>query len=290
MRLGLQVPHFRPSTPENRREWLTNLAQTIESGGFYSIWFMDHFHQLGMWLGAPETEMMEGYTTLGFLAGVTEKLRLGLMVGGVIYRHPAIVVKMISTLDVLSGGRMYMGIGASWYEGECKALGLPFPSTKERFELLEEQLKIAHKMFGGDETPYQGKHTQMEKPINNPQPLQKPRPPILIGGTGPTKTLRYVAQYGDACNFFGGASNDQLLGSLKTLQRHCADVGRPYDEIEKTVLETINMKGSGPNAIERGRQLHELGFQQIIYNIDGDYSPDTLKYLTEEVAPALLPL
>jgi F420-dependent oxidoreductase-like protein len=290
MRLGLQIPHFRPSTPENRREWLTNTAQTIEAGGFYSVWVMDHFHQLGGWLGDPDTEMMEGYTTLGFLAGVTEKIKLGLMVGGVIYRHPAIVVKMISTLDVLSGGRMYFGIGAAWYEGECKALGLPFPPKKTRFELLEEQLQIAHKMFAGEETPYTGKHTQMEKPVNNPQPLQKPHPPILIGGMGPKKTLRYVAQYADACNFFGGREDEHILESLEILKGHCQDVGRPYGEIEKTVLQTISMKGEGPDPIERGKQLHGWGFDQVIFNIDGEYSPDTLSYLTQEVAPALTAL
>jgi len=290
MRLGLQIPHFRPSTPENRREWLANTAQTIEAGGFYSVWVMDHFHQLGGWLGTPETEMMEGYTTLGYLAGVTEKLKLGLMVGGVIYRHPAIVVKMISTLDVLSGGRMYFGIGAAWYEGECKALGLPFPAMKTRFELLEEQLKIAHKMFSGDESPYQGKHTQMENPVNNPQPLQKPHPPILIGGMGPKKTLRYVAQYADACNFFGGRGDEAVQQSLETLQAHCRDLGRPYEEIEKTVLQTVDMESGSPDGVGLGKKFHSWGFDQVIFNVKGDYSAATLDYLTQEVAPALLPL
>ena len=286
MRVGLQIPHFRPSTPQNRRDWLKELAQTIEDGGFYSVWVMDHFFQLGFWLGDPKTEMMEGYTTLGYLAGVTEKIRLGLMVGGVIYRYPAVVVKMISTLDVLSGGRMYFGIGAAWYEHECKSLGLPFPSTKVRFELLEEQLQIAHKMFYGDTTPYQGKHTQMEMPVNNPQPLQNPHPPILIGGMGPKKTLRYIAQYGDGCNFFGRYDEAHLKNSLEILRKHCEDLNRPYEEIEKTVLQTINFE-SGPDPVTRGKELHSWGFEHVIFNIEGDYSKENLEYLTKEVAPEL---
>jgi alkanesulfonate monooxygenase SsuD/methylene tetrahydromethanopterin reductase-like flavin-dependent oxidoreductase (luciferase family) len=196
---------------------------------------------------------------------------------------------MISTLDVLSGGRMYFGIGAAWYEGECKALGLPFPPKKVRFELLEEQLQIAHKMFSGDTSPYQGKHTQMEQPINNPQPLQKPHPPILIGGMGPQKTLRFVAKYGDACNFFGRYDEAHLKDRLEILKKHCQDLGRPYDEIEKTVLETVNFTSGTPNPdpIERGKQLHSWGFDHIIFNIQGDYSEKNLRYLTEKVAPEL---
>jgi F420-dependent oxidoreductase-like protein len=285
MRISLQVPHFRPSTPESKRGWLKEIAQTADQGGFYSMWFMDHFLQLGSWLGKPETEMLEGYTSLGYVAGVTEKIRLGLMVGGVIYRHPAIVVKMISTLDVLSGGRVYFGIGAAWYDHECKCLGLPFPETSVRFELLEEQLKIAKQMFAGDTSPYNGKHFRMEAPVNNPQPLQKPHPPILIGGMGPKMTLRLVAQYADACNLFGGRADEDIRQALETLKKHCQDVGRPYDEIEKTVLQTY---GEGePDPVERGKQLAEWGIQQIIFNIKGDYTSETLKFFTDKVIPAL---
>lgn len=290
MRVGLQVPHYRPSTPENRREWLKNLAQKIEAGGFYSIWVMDHFHQLGFWLGKPETEMMEGYTTLGYLAGVTEKIKLGLMVGGVIYRYPALTVKTISTLDVLSGGRMYFGIGAAWYEKECKSLGLPFPETKVRFELLEEQLQIAHQMFKGDASPYKGKHTQMDNPANNPAPLQQPHPPILIGGMGPKKTLRMVAQYADACNFFGGRDDEVIKESLEILKDHCKRLGRPYDEIEKTALQTTSFDGSEPDPVKRATQLHEWGFTHVIFNIKGDYSEKNLDYLIEKVVPELAAL
>jgi F420-dependent oxidoreductase-like protein len=292
MRVGLQIPIFKPSTPETMRLWLKDIAQAADEGGFYSIWMMDHFLQLGHGMGEPETEMLEGYVALGYLAGVTEKIRLGLMVGGVIYRHPAIVVKSISTLDVLSGGRAYFGIGAAWYEYECKSLGLPFPETKVRFELLEEQLKIARQMFAGDTSPYEGKHFQMEKPINNPQPLQKPRVPILIGGMGPRKTLRFVAQYANGTNFFGAAPDKMIKRRLEILKEHCADVGRPYEEIEKTVLVTANLpgvKGSprGFEPIERGKQLHEMGFDHIIFNFMSDYTLDSMRYMSEEVIPVL---
>lgn len=292
MRVGLQIPIFKPSTPETMRSWLKDIAQAADVGGFYSIWMMDHFLQLGRGMGEPETEMIEGYVTLGYLAGVTEKVRLGLMVGGVIYRHPAIVVKSISTLDVLSGGRAYFGIGAGWYEYECKSLGLPFPETKVRFELLEEQLKIARQMFAGDTSPYMGKHFQMEGPINNPQPLQKPRVPILIGGMGPKKTLRFVAQYADATNFFGAAPDEMIKRRLEILKGHCEDVGRPYEEIEKTVLVTANVPGvqgspRGFDPIERGKQLREMGFEHIIFNFMSDYTLDAMKYLSGEVIPVL---
>ena len=287
MRVGLQIPHFRPSTPETKRSWLKDVAQAADQGGFYSIWVMDHFLQLGHDLGEPDTEMLEGYSTLGFLSGVTEKIKIGLLVGGVIYRHPAIVVKTISTLDVLSGGRAYFGIGAGWYDYECQCLGLPFPERKVRFELLEEQLKIAKQMFAGDTTAFQGKHFQMQKPINNPQPLQKPHPPILIGGMGPTKTLRFVAQYADACNFFA-APDEKLIESLDILKKHCEDVGRPYEEIEKTTLQRADMLGENkPYPVERAKQLRQMGFEHIIFNNMGAYSKERMKYLTDELAPAI---
>jgi F420-dependent oxidoreductase-like protein len=288
MKVGLQIPHFRPSTPETRRAWLKETAQLAEAGGMYSLWVMDHFFQLGFWLGEPEDEMMEGYATLGYLAGVTKKVKLGLLVGGVIYRYPALSVKTISTLDVLSGGRMYFGIGAAWYEHESKSLGLPFPSTAERFEWLEEQLQIAHQMFRGDSSPYKGKHFELPYPHNNPQPLSKPHPPILIGGMGPQKTLRFVAQYADATNFFGGREEGEIKEKLEILKGHCKDVGRDYDEIEKTVLQTADLEnGTEPDPIERAKQLNEWGFSHIIFNIKGEYTPEAVAFFTEKVVPAV---
>lgn len=288
MRIGLQLPHFRPSTPQTMRSWLTDTVQAVDQGGFDSLWVMDHFFQLGGWLGEPETEMIEGYTTLGFFAGITENVKIGLLVGGVIYRHPALVIKMVSTLDVLSGGRTYFGIGAAWNEQETTSLGMRFPPTKERFEQLEEILQIAKHMWAGDTSPYEGTHFQLPYPANNPQPLSKPHPPILIGGMGPKKTLRFVAQYSDACNFFGGAENEVLVERLEILKRHCQDVDRPYKQIEKTVLATADLEeGSAQDVIARGKELQEMGFEHLIFNVKGVYTPETLQLFTDKIIPTL---
>jgi F420-dependent oxidoreductase-like protein len=270
------------------RDWLTTTVQTVDQGGFDSLWVMDHFFQLGSWLGEAETEMIEGYTTLGFFAGLTQKVKIGLLVGGVIYRHPAVVIKMISTLDVLSGGRAYFGIGAAWYQHETESLGMRFPQTKERFEQLEEILQIAKHMWSGDTSPFEGKHFKLPYPVNNPQPLSKPHPPILIGGMGPKKTLRFVAKYGDACNLFGRAEVEVLKERLEILKSHCEDLGRPYEEIEKTVLQTADFEGdSVQDIIAKGKDLQELGFEHIIFNVKGVYTPEILKLFTDEIIPEL---
>ena len=288
MRIGLQIPHFRPSTPETMRGWLKRTVQAVDGGGFDSLWVMDHFFQLGAWLGQPETEMIEGYSALGFFAGLTEKVKIGLLVGGVIYRHPAQVVKMVSTLDVLSGGRMYFGIGAAWYEHETESLGMKFPSTRERFERLEEMLQIAKHMWSGDTSPYEGKHYALPYPVNNPQPLSQPHPPIMIGGMGPKKTLRLVAQYADACNFFGRSEDALLQERLDILQEHCQQVGRPYEGIEKTVLQTADFEGGTvQDVIASGERLRNLGFEHVIFNIKGDYSQGALVAFRDEIIPAL---
>lgn len=289
MKIGLQIPHFRPSSPSSMQGWLQDVAQTADQGGFDSIWLMDHFIQLGEFLGPPDSEMLEGYAALGYIAGVTQNMKLGLLVGGVIYRHPAIVVKSISTLDVLSGGRTYFGIGAAWYDLECDWLGLPFPPTKTRFEILEEALLIAHQMFHGDDSPFEGKYFTLQKPWNNPQPLQDPHPPILIGGMGPKKTLKLVAKYGDACNFFGSAPTRILKQRLDVLKQHCADEGRDYDEIEKTVLyDEIDIQpGVDKHLINKSREFAKLGFNHIILNLNSDYTPDNISYLADRVLPEI---
>jgi F420-dependent oxidoreductase-like protein len=270
------------------RGWLIDTVQTVDQGGFDSLWVMDHFFQLGGWLGEPEKEMIEGYTTLGFFAGITEKVKIGLLVGGVIYRHPAIVIKAVSTLDALSGGRAYFGIGAAWNEHETTSLGMTFPPTKERFEQLEEILQIAKHMWSGNTSPYEGKHFELPYPVNNPQPLSQPHPPILIGGMGPKKTLRFVAQYGDACNFFGGHETELIKERLEILRGHCQDIGRPYEEIEKTILQTADFEeGNAQDVIARGVALQEMGFEHVIFNVKGLYTPETLKLFTDEIIPAL---
>jgi F420-dependent oxidoreductase-like protein len=288
MKVGLQIPHFKPSTPATLRGWLTETVQAADQGGFDSLWVMDHFFQLGTWLGAAETEMLEGYTTLGFFAGITQNVKLGLLVGGVIYRPPAVVVKAVSTLDVISGGRAYFGIGAAWYEHETKSLGMRFPSTKERFEMLEETLQIAKKMWAGDTTPYEGRHYQLPYPVNCPQPLSQPHPPILIGGMGPKKTMRLIATYGDACNFFGRSEPALLKERLDDLKRLCEKTGRPYEAIEKTVLLTTDIEADGSQgAIAQGKVMQRLGFEHLIFNIKDAYTPQAMKRFTQEIIPAL---
>lgn len=285
MHIGIQVPQFRPSTPEGMRRWFAQIAQAADENGIYSMWVMDHFFQLGGWLGEPENPMVEGYTTLGYLAGSTQRIKLGLLVGGVIYRHPAVVIKSVSTLDVLSGGRAYFGIGAAWNEHETLSLGMRFPPKKERFEQLEDILKLAHHMWKGDTTEFKGKQFSLPYPVNNPQPLSKPHPPILVGGMGKTKTLRYVARYADACNFFAGAGDESLKEHLEILKKHCEQEGRPYDAIEKTVLNTIRPDEQNMQVVrQRVQELHALGFSHAILNINGDYTPELIAALGNEVA------
>ena len=184
--------------------------------------------------------MLEGYTTLAHAAAVTERIELGTLVTGVTYRHPGILLKTVTTLDVLSGGRAWLGIGAAWNEEEHRGLGVPYPSTRERFALLEDTLRLAHRMFADDDRPFEGDAVSLERPLNHPQPVR--RPPIMVGGGGEKRTLRLVAQYADACNLFDtGLGPEGLPHKLDVLRRHCDEVGRPYDEIEKTCLTRLTL-------------------------------------------------
>src|SRR5690348_10605217 len=237
MRVGLQVPSFTWSGGQSQLgDTFGLIAERAERAGLYSLWVMDHFFQI-RGVGPAENEMLEGWTALGFAAGVTNHIRLGTMVTGVTYRHPGLLIKTATTLDVLSHGRAYFGIGAAWNEEEHKGLGVPFPPLKERFERLEETLQLAHQMWNNDERPFNGKHYQLERPLNSPHPVQLPHPPILIGGTGEKKTLRMVAQYGDACNLFARLGRDEIKHKLDVLREHCQHLNRPYEEIEKTTLD-----------------------------------------------------
>src|SRR5258705_12254894 len=214
MKIGLQIPSFTwPGGAAAIGPTLGRIARQADDVGFDSIWVMDHFFQI-RGVGPAEDPMLEGWTTLGFLAAQTSRARLGLMVGGVHYRKPGLWVKAATTLDVLSGGRAWLGIGAAWNQEESEALGFPFPPVAERFERLEETLQICLQMWGGDETPFEGKHYQLARPLNRPQPLTRPHPPIMIGGGGERKTLRFVARYAQACNLFPGpdlARNPDVL-------------------------------------------------------------------------------
>ena len=293
MRIGLQVPSFTwPGGPAQIGARLAEIGRTADEVGFYSLWVMDHFVQIGV-VGPPEHPMLEGYSALSFLAGVTKRVKLGTLVTGVHYRHPGILVKTVTTLDVLSGGRAYLGIGAGWNEQESRGLGVPFPPLKDRFEQLEEALQIAHQMWKGDRAAYNGAHYQLADPLNSPPALTQPHPPILIGGGGEQKTLRLVAQYGDACNLFARMGDDLLRKKLEVLRGHCEAVGRPYDTIERTVLNTVNLAPGGTSAadvIAECRSLAGLGFQQVIFNMPNVQDLAPLETFGREIIPAVAEL
>jgi F420-dependent oxidoreductase-like protein len=291
MRIGLQVPSF--SWPGGAGEIggrLAEIGRTADDAGFASMWVMDHFFQIGV-VGPPEEPMLEGYGALSYLAGVTKRVTLGTLVTGVIYRHPGILVKTVTTLDVLSGGRAWLGIGAAWNEQESRGLGVAFPPLKERFERLEEALQIAHQMWRDDRSPYTGKHYQLEDPLNHPQPLR--RPPIMIGGGGEQKTLRLVAQYADACNLFARMGTDVLRRKFDILRGHCEEVGRPYEAIEKTVLGTVNLRPGGETAadvIALCQSLADVGVQHAIFNMPNVHELAPLEIFGREIIPAVAEL
>ncbi len=293
MRIGLQVPSFTwPGGPPEIGARLAEIGRTADDAGFYSLWVMDHFFQIGM-IGPPEHPMLEGYSALSFLAGVTKRVKLGTLVTGVIYRHPGILVKTATTLDVLSGGRAYLGIGAGWNEQESRGLGVPFPSLKQRFEQLEEALQIAHQMWSGDRAAYSGAHYQLADPLNSPQPLAQPHPPIMIGGGGEQKTLRLVAQYGDACNLFARMGDAVLRKKLDVLRGHCEALGRPYEAIERTALNTVNLAPGGTSAaavIAECASLAKLGFQHVIFNMPNVHDLTPLETFGREIIPAVAEL
>lgn len=296
MRIGLQVPDFTwPGGPSSIAPVLAEIARTADAAGFSSLWVMDHFFQIGspdraMGLGPAEDEMLEGYSTLAYLAGLTRNVQLGTLVTGVIYRYPGILIKTVTTLDVLSGGRAYLGIGAGWFEREAKGLGVPFPPLAERFQRLEETLQIAYQMWSDDNGPYTGSHYQLAETLGNPQPLRKPHPPILIGGGGEQKTLRLVAQYADACNLFAFMGADALRNKLDVLQRHCESAGRDYDAIEKTTLGTVFLGPGGQSAadvIAQCEALAAVGIQHAIFNMPNVHEIAPLETFGREIIPAV---
>lgn len=263
---------------------LERVLERAEDAGVHSFWPMDHFFQIPI-AGNYDEPMLESYATLSWAAGRTRTMQLGTLVTGVHYRHPGLLMKAVTTLDVLSGGRAWLGIGAAWNERESRGLGVPFPPLGERFERLEETLQIAHRMFGGDATPYSGRHFLLEDPVNNPRPVR--RPPIMVGGMGEQKTLRLVAQYADACNLFEMPGSDGLARKLDVLRAHCEDVGRPYDEIVKTTFGMLGDLDLG-GATERFAALAELGVDLAIVDLPGPIDGTVFDYLGElvrEVAP-----
>jgi F420-dependent oxidoreductase-like protein len=293
MRIGLQIPRFTwPGGAAVIGPRLAEIARTADAAGFASIWVMDHFFQIER-QGAPEEPMLEGYSALSYIAGLTTRARLGTLVTGVIYRYPGILIKTATTLDVLSGGRAYLGIGAGWFEREALGLGVPFPPLKERFERLEETLQIAHQMWSGTVKPYEGRHYRLAEPLTSPLPLSQPHPPIMIGGMGEKKTLRLVAQYADACNLFVYAGPDAVREKLAVLRQHCEDVGRPYDEIERTGLGSAHLAPGAMTAsqvIETCRALAEAGIQHLIFNMPNVEEITPLEVFGREIIPAVAAL
>jgi F420-dependent oxidoreductase-like protein len=235
VRIGIHYANFtHPDWQTTLLDRLTETARVADQGGASLFTLMDHYFQMED-LGGPPEPMLEGYTTLGYLAGQTENVRLGLLVTGTTYRHPGLLAKIVTTLDVLSRGRAILGIGAAWYDREHAGLGVPFPPTSERFERLAEALEVVEQMWAGEGGSYDGRHYQLAETVNVPPPVQRPHPPILIGGSGEKKTLRLVAQHADLCNIFPD-SLDGVRHKLDVLRRHCDDVGRDYESIEKTML------------------------------------------------------
>ena len=292
MRLGLQVPIFTwPNGQSQLGKTFGEIAERADKAGLYSMWVMDHFFQIGF-AGPPENEMLEGWMALAFAAGKTSRIKLGTLVTGITYRYPGILVKTATTLDVLSQGRAYFGVGAAWNEEEHQGLGVPFPPVAERFERLEETLQIALQMWAGDDKSYQGKHYQLARPLNSPQSVQRPHPPILIGGSGERKTLRLVAQYGDACNLFARMGKQVLQHKLDILREHCQAVGRPYEQIEKTTLDSIKLTRDGRDgsktpaaAVEFFAELASMGIDQAIFSLQNVSDPGAFDLLATEVIP-----
>jgi len=289
VKFGLQVNSFTwPGGPAAIGPTLARITRTADDVGFDSIWVMDHFFQI-RGLGPPEAPMLEGMTALGFMAANSERARLGLMVGGIHYRAPGLWIKATTTLDVLSGGRAWFGIGAAWNEEESAALGFAMPPLGQRFEWLEDTLQMAHAMWsGGTGTGerFEGRRVTATRLLNSPQALSRPRIPIMIGGGGERKTLRLVAQYADACNVFGGP--ERIAHKYAVLREHCERLGRDYDEIERSNLQSVDLDHESPDEIvERFGALGEAGAQHIIFSVRGVADTARLERLGAEVFPQL---
>jgi F420-dependent oxidoreductase-like protein len=293
MKLGIQIPSFTwPGGAERTASTLARIAQAAEEAGFSSLWVMDHFFQIEM-IGRPEEPMLEAYSTLNFLAAVTKRIRLGALVTGVIYRYPGILVKTVTTLDVLSGGRAYFGVGAAWYESEAIALGVPFPTLKERFERLEETVQLALQMWSGNVAPYSGKHYHLAETLCSPLPISKPHPPIMIGGAGEKRTLPLVAKYADACNLYAFENLEVIRAKLEILRRYCENIGRPFEEIERTAIGSIDLREgrmSARETIEYCRRVNQAGIQHFIVSLPGDHELEPIELMGKEIIPAVAEL
>ena len=289
MKLGLHISDFTwdGGAPELRFK-LGEIAKRADEAGVDRISVMDHVWQIGT-IGPPEHEMLEAYTALGWLAAKTERVKLLAMVTAVVYRDPGLLVKAVTTLDVLSGGRAILGLGAAWNADESAGLGLFFPPLSERFERLEEAILICKQMWSGDEGTFDGKHYHLGRTLNSPQVLSRPHPPILIGGAGEKKTLKLVARYADACNI-AAYDLSATAHKLDVLRQHCVNESRDYDEIEKTAQVRYDLGENGENVNKTLEYLHEiaeLGFSQVHGSMLRVSKPGQLDLLAERVIPAV---
>jgi F420-dependent oxidoreductase-like protein len=295
MKVGLQISSFTwPGGSEAIGPTLARIVGQADRAGFDSIWLMDHFFQI-RGVGRVEEPMLEGWTALGFMAAHSSTARLGLMVGGVHYRYPGLWIKAATTLDVLSGGRGWLGIGAAWNEEESNGLGFPFPPLAERFEMLEETLRIGHELWTGErgsEAPFEGHHYRATRLLNSPQSISRPRVPIMVGGGGERKTLRLVAQYADACNVFGRP--EAIARKYRILDEHCAAVGRDPAEIERTTLQDVRLalapgeRGETPGqVVERMGDLADAGAEHVIVDLKAVHEPARLEAFATDVLPRL---
>lgn len=284
MKLSIAITNFTwQGGPSRLAADLGELVRQADDGGIDTVWVPDHLVQ-----AEPGTEltqeMLEAYTTLGYLAGITSRVRLGTAVSAVTFRPPALLIKAVTTLDVLSGGRARLGIGAGYMQSEADMMGLPLPPTAERFERLEETLQLAVRMWSGNDSAFDGKHTRLTRPISSPLPLSRPHPPIMVGGTGEKKTLRLVARYAQACNLFdipdGGAT---IRHKMQVLAGHCEAEGRPFDEIEKIVSSRLGAGETPQEFAERARALAALGADHVSLLNAGPWTPEALGRLTAAV-------
>jgi F420-dependent oxidoreductase-like protein len=289
VKMGLQINAFSwPGGAAAIGPTLGRIVETADQAGFDSIWVMDHFFQIRGG-GPPEAPMLEGMTALGFMAAHSTHARLGLMVGGIHYRNPGLWIKATTTLDVLSEGRAWFGIGAAWNEEESRALGWPFPPLRQRFEMLEETLQMANEMWSGgrgSEGRHEGKQFTATRLLNSPQAISRPRVPIMIGGGGEQKTLRLVAQYADATNVFGGP--ERIRHKYAVLREHCERLGRPFDKIERSTLQGIDLERESPaEVVDWFGQLGEAGAQHVIASVRGVAHLAPLERIGAEILPQL---
>jgi F420-dependent oxidoreductase-like protein len=296
MKVGLQISSFTwPGGDAAIGPTLSSIVRTADDAGFDSIWVMDHFFQIRS-VGRPEEPMLEGLTALGYMAAHSRRARLGLMVGGIHYRPVGLWLKAVTTLDVLSGGRAWFGIGAAWNEEESRALGFPMPPLRIRFEMLEDVLGAVREGWRdehGSEAPFEGRHVRMSHVMSSPQALSRPHPPILVGGGGERKTLRLVARYADACNVFG-TDPEKLRHKFDVLRRHCVDVGRDEAQIEKTILTSVSITPDGsrgsltPDAmVDRLGATTAVGVQHAIFSVRDVHDLSKLELIGSGVIPQL---